>query len=178
MGDGAANRGQVYEAFNMAALWELPVLYIIENNGYGMGTSVSRACAGDLSKRGEPYGIEGMSINGMDIQEVLDTSAYALDKIRSGGPPLLIEMKTYRYRGHSMSDPAKYRPDGELKSVQENNDPLAIILDRMAAAGIAEDDIKKKNKEVKEAVKDAVTYTDNSPEPDLAELYTDVEVQS
>lgn len=130
MGDGAANQGQVYESFNMAALWKLPVLYVIENNGYGMGTSCARACAGDLYKRGEAYGIKGQRVNGMDVYEVRKLISKSLEEIRKTGMPQLIECETYRYKGHSMSDPGLYRTKEELNAKKES-DPIAGSLHNM-----------------------------------------------
>lgn len=178
MGDGAANQGQVAECYNMAALWDLPVLFVIENNQYGMGTSVQRAAAGDLYRRGEGYGIPGEQVDGMDVYEVQKAARQALDYVRSGGGPYILEMMTYRYRGHSMSDPAKYRSKEEVSDVKEQRDPIIHLKDKMLdEAGIAEEDIKAIEKEVKEIVNEAAQFSQNSPEPDPQELWTDILVE-
>lgn len=175
-GDGAANQGQVYEAFNMAALWQLPVLYIIENNEYAMGTSVKRSSyTTQLYHRGESMGIPGMQVDGMDIFEVMKAGREAIDYIRSGKGPLILEMKTYRYRGHSMSDPAKYRSKEEVSKVKEERDPLdnlkRYILDNKVAK---EDELKKIDKDIRDNLAEVVEFCKNSPQPDLDELFTDV----
>ena len=174
MGDGAANQGQVYEAFNMAALWKLPVLYVIENNRYGMGTSQARHAAGDLSQRGAPYGIPGVVVDGMDVQAVRAAAKKALEHIRAGHGPMLLEMKTYRYRGHSMSDPAKYRSKEEVDEVRLNDplDRLKALLEK--DHGMSEDSFKALEKSIKETCLEAVAFAQESPEPHPDELYTDI----
>ena len=178
MGDGAANQGQVYESFNMAALWKLPVLYIIENNKYGMGTSQARHAAGNLFERGAPYGIPGEQVDGMDILAVRAAATKALEHIRSGKGPYLLEMMTYRYRGHSMSDPAKYRSKEEVEEVRKS-DPL----DRLKAMlesdfGVDEAYFKDLEKSVKEVCLEAVAFAQESPLPDASELYTDILIET
>jgi pyruvate dehydrogenase E1 component alpha subunit len=139
-GDGAANQGQVYESYNMAALWKLPVVYIIENNKYGMGTSVERASAStDLHRRGESYGIPGLVVNGMDVTEVFNAGQKAIKHARQNKGPIILEMKTYRYRGHSMSDPAKYRTKEELAKMRSENDPIDCCRDRLLDEGILDE---------------------------------------
>jgi pyruvate dehydrogenase E1 component alpha subunit len=175
-GDGAANQGQVYEAFNMAALWKLPVIFIIENNGYAMGTSVKRGSAlPDFYKRGEPWGIEGRQVNGMDVLEVYNAAVDAVDYVRSGKGPLLLEIKTYRYRGHSMSDPAKYRSKEEVEQYRSTNDPIEnlkrVLFENKFAT---EEELEAVNKKVVEEMQEAIEFAKNSPEPDANELYTDV----
>jgi pyruvate dehydrogenase E1 component alpha subunit len=174
MGDGASNQGQVYESFNMASLWKLPVLYIIENNKYGMGTSVQRHAAGDLYRRGEAYGIPGERVNGMDVFAVRNAARQALDYIRGGNGPYLLEMETYRYRGHSMSDPAKYRTKEEVADYKEHRDPIDHLKVMMEEAGIKEDELKAIDKEIKEIVNESADFAQQSPEPDPSELWTDV----
>lgn len=176
MGDGAANQGQVYESFNMAALWKLPVIYIIENNQYGMGTSLKRhAATGKLHTRGEPYGIPGHVVDGMDLREVYQKSAEAVAYVRAGKGPVLLEMQTYRYRGHSMSDPAKYRSKEEVEDIKTNRDPLtrleALLRKEHKVADKAFEAIEER---VTQQVKAAVDFSLESPEPDLSELYTDI----
>ncbi len=179
MGDGAANQGQVAECYNMAALWNLPTLFVIENNQYGMGTSTERAAAGKLYKRGEGYGIPGEQVDGMDVFAVQAAAKQALDYIRSGNGPYILEIMTYRYRGHSMSDPAKYRTKEEVDSMKEDRDPINHVKDLMAKdANIKESDIKAIDKEIKEIVNDAAEFAQNSPEPDAHELWTDILVEA
>lgn len=178
MGDGASNQGQVAECYNMAALWDLPVLFVIENNQYGMGTSVSRSSAGELYRRGEGYGIPGEQVDGMDILTVRDSAAQALNYIRSGNGPYILEMMTYRYRGHSMSDPAKYRTKEEVQCMKDERDPingLQAILEKMGMEESAFKDIKK---EIKQIVNDAAQFAKDSPEPPAEELWTDVLMES
>lgn len=175
-GDGAANQGQVYESFNMAALWKLPVVYIIENNQYAMGTSVARASAQtELCRRGESFGIEGVQVDGMNILAVRAAIDDALEHCRSGKGPIILEMMTYRYRGHSMSDPAKYRSKDEVQKMRQERDPIeqlkALILDKGLKT---EADLKEIDKDVKARVADAATFAQDNAEPDLSELYTDV----
>ncbi|MDJ0608177.1 MAG: pyruvate dehydrogenase (acetyl-transferring) E1 component subunit alpha [Kiloniellales bacterium] len=176
LGDGAVNQGQVYEAFNMAALWSLPVVYVIENNKYGMGTSIERASARtDLYQRGQAYGIPGAQVNGMDVVEVRDAGAKAVAHARSGKGPYILEMLTYRYRGHSMSDPAKYRSKEEVQKVRQEKDPIEGLKQRMLDEGaIDADELKQIDKEVKAIVSEAADFAQTSPEPDPSELYTDV----
>lgn len=176
MGDGAANQGQVYESFNMASLWKLPVVYIIENNHYAMGTSVERACAGSgLFHRGEPFGIPGYLVDGKDVMAVREVTFQALERARRGEGPTLLEMDTYRYRGHSMSDPAKYRTKEEVDTVKETADPLSFCEKLMRANHrITDADFKAIEQHVKEVVAEAITFAQSSPEPDVAELWTDV----
>lgn len=177
MGDGAANQGQVAECYNMASLWKLPILYVIENNQYGMGTSVKRSSAGQLYKRGEGYGIPGEQIDGMDVFAVQAAARQALDYVRSGNGPYILEVMTYRYRGHSMSDPAKYRTKEEVEGMKQDRDPITGVKDLMQEAGISEDEIKLIDKEIKEIVNDSAEFATSSPEPDAAELWTDILVE-
>lgn len=178
-GDGAANQGQVYEAFNMAELWKLPGLYIIENNQYAMGTSVNRASAEDmLYRRGESFRIEGAQVDGMDVLAVEGAVRAALEHVRAGKGPLLLEMKTYRYRGHSMSDPAKYRSREEVAAVREKSDPIEAAKAELIRLGVAEETFREIEKEVRAEVADCADFAEQSPEPDLAELYTDVLVET
>ena len=175
-GDGAANQGQVYESFNMASLWKLPIVYVIENNKYAMGTSVERASAEiELYKRGISFEIPGEQVDGMDVLAVKEAAERAIEHARSGKGPVLLEMKTYRYRGHSMSDPAKYRPKDEPKQVRETRDPIEHVKHLGLEHGLfSEDDLKVIDKEVKEIVADAAEYAQTSPEPDVSELMTDI----
>jgi pyruvate dehydrogenase E1 component alpha subunit len=179
-GDGAANQGQVYESFNMASLWKLPVVYIIENNQYAMGTSVERASAEtELFKRGISFEIVGEEVDGMDVLAVKEAGARALEHARSGQGPFLLEMKTYRYRGHSMSDPAKYRPKDESKQVRETRDPIDHLRNYGLEKGLfTEDDLKAIDKEVKEVVADAADFAQTSPEPDPSELMKHIYVDA
>jgi pyruvate dehydrogenase E1 component alpha subunit len=178
-GDGAANQGQVYESFNMAELWKLPMIYVIENNQYAMGTSVNRASAEDqLYRRGESFRIPGIQVDGMDVLAVRGAATTALDWVRSGKGPILLELKTYRYRGHSMSDPAKYRSREEVQSVREKSDPIEAVKRELGAAGVSEDELKKIDNEIKRIVTEAADFAEQSPEPDAAELYTDVLVET
>ncbi|MEE2662180.1 MAG: pyruvate dehydrogenase (acetyl-transferring) E1 component subunit alpha [Pseudomonadota bacterium] len=179
LGDGAVNQGQVHEAFNMAALWGLPVIYIIENNLYGMGTSVARASAAkELYKLGEPYGIPGEEVDGMNVLEVRKAAEKAVRYCRGGGGPFVLEMKTYRYRGHSMSDPAKYRTKEEVSEMRDQNDPITNLKAVMIDAGqTKEDQLKKIDMEVREIVLKAAEFAQESPEPMATELYTDVLVE-
>lgn len=175
-GDGAANQGQVYEAFNMAKLWDLPTLFVIENNQYAMGTSIKRASAQtELYKRGISFGIEGVQVDGMDVLAVRDATAKAAKHARSGKGPTILEMMTYRYRGHSMSDPAKYRTREEVNEVREDHDPIDRVKERLVKEKWAElDDLKVIDKEIKAVVNDAAEFAKTSPEPDPSELWTDV----
>lgn len=175
-GDGAANQGQVYESFNMAALWKLPVVYVIENNRYAMGTSVARSSAEtDFSHRGASFRIPGIQVDGMDVRAVKSAGELALDYCRSGSGPIILEMQTYRYRGHSMSDPAKYRSKDEVQKMRSEHDPIeqvkARVLDKKWAS---EDDLKAIDKDVRDIVADAADFSQTDPEPDVSELWTDV----
>ena len=174
-GDGAANQGQVYEAFNMAELWKLPVIFVIENNQYAMGTSVNRASAEDqLYRRGESFRIEGMQVDGMDVLAVRGAATVALDWVKSGRGPILLEMKTYRYRGHSMSDPAKYRSREEVQNMRENRDPLDHAKREMMERGDADEAwFKAVEQEIKKIVAESADFAEQAPEPELSELYTD-----
>jgi len=178
-GDGAANQGQVYEAFNMASLWDLPVVYVIENNQYAMGTSVARASAEtELYKRGISFEIEGEEVDGMDVFAVKAAAAKAAKYVRAGKGPYILEMSTYRYRGHSMSDPAKYRKREEVDDVRSHRDPIEGLKGQIIEAGYAdEDELKALDKEIRAIVKEAADYSLASPEPDPAELWTDVLVE-
>jgi len=175
-GDGAVNQGQVYESFNMAALWKLPVLYVIENNKYGMGTSVARASARqDLHLRGEAYGIPGAEVDGMDVLAVHAAADKAAAFVRSGKGPYILEMMTYRYRGHSMSDPAKYRSREEVAKVRQEHDPIDHLRLRILDEGHADEaGLKNIDREIKDVILAATDFAQASPEPDAAELYTDI----
>ncbi|MEP6785660.1 MAG: pyruvate dehydrogenase (acetyl-transferring) E1 component subunit alpha [Sphingomonadales bacterium] len=174
-GDGAANQGQVYEAFNMAALWDLPVVFVIENNQYAMGTSVQRSSAEThLYRRGESFTIPGIQVDGMDVLACRGAAEVALEWTRSGKGPLILEMKTYRYRGHSMSDPAKYRSRDEVQSMRDTRDPIEGLKKELEAAGIDEAKLKEIDKEIRGIVAEAADFAEQSPEPDLSELHTDV----
>ena len=178
-GDGAANQGQVYETFNMAALWKLPIVFVIENNGYAMGTAVKRSSAEtEFYRRGTAFRIPGMDVNGMDVLEVRQAAEIALDYVRKGNGPVLMELNTYRYRGHSMSDPAKYRSREEVQEMREKHDPIEAAKTELLARGIGEDKIKDIDKRIRAQVAEAADFAENSPEPDLDELYTDVLVES
>jgi pyruvate dehydrogenase E1 component alpha subunit len=175
LGDGAVNQGQVYESFNMAALWKLPVIYVIENNKYGMGTSQERHAAGELYKRGEPYGIPGLQVDGMDALAVRQAASEALDYARNGNGPMVLEMQTYRYRGHSMSDPAKYRAKEEVEEMREHHDPIEGLKKYlMTSSAVGEDFFKDIEKEIRATVNEAADFAQTSPEPDPSELWTDV----
>jgi pyruvate dehydrogenase E1 component alpha subunit len=175
-GDGAANQGQVYESFNMAELWKLPVVYVIENNQYAMGTSVERSSAEThFFKRGSSFNIEGRQVDGMDVEAVHKAASEGLEWCRTGKGPIILEMKTYRYRGHSMSDPAKYRSREEVTAVREKRDPIDHLGQRLLAQKLAsEDDLKAIDKEIRAVVNTAAEYATESPEPDPADLYTDI----
>ena len=174
-GDGASNQGQVYESFNMAELWKLPALYIIENNQYAMGTSVNRASSEDqLYKRGESFRVPGLQVDGMDVLAVRGAITAALDWIRGGNGPILLEMKTYRYRGHSMSDPAKYRSRDEVQAVREKSDPIEAARRELEALGITETEFKSIDTAIKKRVVQSADFAEQSPEPRPEELYTDV----
>jgi pyruvate dehydrogenase E1 component alpha subunit len=179
-GDGASNQGQVYEAFNMASLWKLPVVYVIENNQYAMGTSIARASAEtELFKRGISFEIPGEEVDGMDVLAVRKAAAKAVQRARDGDGPYILEMKTYRYRGHSMSDPAKYRTREEVQDVREHRDPIEMLKKKLLdAKHVTEDDLKKIEAEVREVVNDSAEFAQTSPEPHPDELWTDVLVES
>ena len=176
MGDGAINQGQVYESFNMAALWKLPVVYIIENNRYGMGTSVSRASARtDLYHRGIAYGIPGEQVDGMDVVAVHEAAVEASEHARTGQGPIIVEMLTYRYRGHSMSDPAKYRTKDEVNRMRTEHDPIDHLRQRLLEEHAAsEDELKQIEKRARDTVTEAAQFAQDCPEPDPSELWTDV----
>ncbi len=180
LGDGAANQGQVYEAFNIASLWKLPVIYVIENNKYAMGTSQQRSTAGtELAKRGAAYGIPGVQVDGMDVMKVREAGEMAVAHARAGNGPYILEMMTYRYRGHSMSDPAKYRSKEEVAKMRQEHDPIDHLRDRLLKEGFADEAaLKNIDREIKEVVSQATEFAQSSPEPDPAELYTDVLVEA
>jgi pyruvate dehydrogenase E1 component alpha subunit len=176
-GDGAANQGQVYESYNIAALWKLPVIFVIENNKYGMGTSVNRSSAGDnLSDRGKAYGIVADIVDGMDVLAVRDAALKAMDYCRSGKGPYILEMKTYRYRGHSMSDPAKYRTRDEVDEIRQNSDPINNIKSILDKFGLKDENLKIIDTEIKSIIANAATFAQESPEPSEAELFTDITI--
>ncbi|MDC1055818.1 pyruvate dehydrogenase (acetyl-transferring) E1 component subunit alpha [bacterium] len=176
-GDGAANQGQVYESYNIAALWKLPVIFVIENNKYGMGTSVNRSSAGDnLSDRGKAYGILADIVDGMDVIAVRDAALKAMDHCRSGKGPYILEMKTYRYRGHSMSDPAKYRTRDEVDEIRQNSDPIDNIKSILDKFGLKDESLKAIDTEIKSIVANAATFAQESLEPSEAELFTDITI--
>lgn len=177
-GDGAANQGQVYETFNMAALWKLPIIFVVENNGYAMGTAVKRGSAEtEFYRRGTAFRIPGMDVNGMDVLEVRQAAEVALEYVRAGNGPVLMELKTYRYRGHSMSDPAKYRSREEVQEMRDKHDPIEAAKAELIKRGVAEDKIKEIDKRIRQTVAESADFAETSPEPDLAELYTDVLVE-
>jgi len=177
-GDGAANQGQVYETFNMAALWKLPIVFVVENNGYAMGTAVRRGSAEThFYRRGTAFRIPGIDVNGMDVLEVRQAAEVALEFVRGGNGPVLLELKTYRYRGHSMSDPAKYRSREEVQEMREKHDPIEAAKTELLQRGVAEDRIKDIDKKIRQVVAEAADFAESSPEPALAELYTDVVVE-
>jgi pyruvate dehydrogenase E1 component alpha subunit len=179
-GDGAANQGQVYESFNMAQLWDLPVVYVIENNQYAMGTSIDRSSAEThLYKRGASFRIPGEEVDGMDVLAVKAAAGKAAEHARSGKGPYILEMKTYRYRGHSMSDPAKYRTKEELETMRTQHDPIDHLRQTLVAMKAAsEDDFKAIDKEIKDTVMAAAEFAQESPEPDPSELWTDILVEA
>jgi pyruvate dehydrogenase E1 component alpha subunit len=174
-GDGAANQGQVYESFNMAQLWKLPVVYVIENNRYAMGTSVKRSSAQtDFSRRGVSFSIPGEQVDGMDVRAVKAAGDMAVAWCRAGKGPYILEMQTYRYRGHSMSDPAKYRTREEVDKVRHDQDPIEQVRNRLLAAKVSEQELKDIDAEVREIVNAAADFAQHDPEPETSELYTDV----
>ncbi|MBI4969040.1 MAG: pyruvate dehydrogenase (acetyl-transferring) E1 component subunit alpha [Rhodospirillales bacterium] len=180
LGDGAANQGQVYESFNMAALWKLPLVVVIENNKYGMGTSVERASATtELHRRGDAYGIPGKAVDGMDVVAVRAAGQEALDHARSGQGPYVLEMKTYRYRGHSMSDPAKYRTKEEVSRVRAEHDPIDQVAKRLEDLGLIDEErLKAIDAEVKRLCTEAAEFAQTSPEPKTDQLFTDILVEA
>ncbi|TQS72655.1 pyruvate dehydrogenase (acetyl-transferring) E1 component subunit alpha [Rhodobacteraceae bacterium] len=175
-GDGAANQGQVYEAYNMAELWSLPVIFVIENNQYAMGTSVARSTkSASLWKRGAAYGIEGEEVDGMDVLAVKEAGEKAVAHCRAGNGPYILEVKTYRYRGHSMSDPAKYRTRDEVQKMREERDAIEHVRQLLITGEHAsEDDLKAIDKDIKSVVNEAAEFSKESPEPALEELWTDI----
>jgi len=178
-GDGASNQGQVYESYNLAKIWNLPVVFLIENNKYGMGTAITRSAAGDgLYKRGEGFGIPAKRVDGMDVATVMREGKEAADYARENGP-VILEMETYRYRGHSMSDPAKYRSRDEVSKMREERDPIESLRARALAAGLmSEAEMKAVDQEVRAIVVEAAEFAQQSPEPDVKELYTDILVDA
>ena len=178
-GDGAANQGQVYESFNMAALWKLPIIFVIENNGYAMGTAINRSSAEDqMFRRGESFRIPGLQVDGMDVLACRGAAETASEWVRGGHGPIILEMKTYRYRGHSMSDPAKYRSREEVQSVREKSDPIDHAARELAEMGVGEAQLKELDKDIRRIVAEAADYAETSPEPGAADLYTDVLVET
>ena len=176
-GDGAANQGQVYESYNIASLWKLPVIFVIENNKYGMGTSVNRSSAGDnLSDRGKAYGIKSEIVDGMDIIAVRDAAIRAIEYCRSGKGPYILEMKTYRYRGHSMSDPAKYRTRDEVEEIRKTSDPIENIKILLNKMGVEDKVLKEIDVKIKSQIADAAKFAQDSSEPSESELYTDITI--
>jgi pyruvate dehydrogenase E1 component alpha subunit len=180
LGDGAVNQGQVYESFNMAALWKLPVIYVIENNKYGMGTAIERASAStEFHRRGDAYGISGEAVDGMNVLAVREAAMRAVAHARAGKGPFILEMNTYRYRGHSMSDPAKYRAKEEVERMRQQHDPIDQLAKVLIGDGFADEAaLKKVDREVKDVVTAAADFAQNSPEPDPSELYTDVLIEA
>ncbi|HTW26088.1 MAG TPA: pyruvate dehydrogenase (acetyl-transferring) E1 component subunit alpha [Acetobacteraceae bacterium] len=177
-GEGASSQGQVFESFNLAALMKLPVIYVIENNKYGMGTSVERASASrDLSQNGAPWGIPGMQADGMDVEAVKAAGDVAVAHCRAGKGPYLLEVMTYRYRGHSMSDPAKYRTREEVQKMRTERDCIEGARRKLLDMGVGEDELKRVEDEVKRVVQEAADFAQTSPEPDPKELWTDVLVE-
>ena len=177
-GDGAANQGQVFESFNLASLLRLPAIFVIENNKYGMGTSVDRATASrDLSKNGAPWGMPGVMVDGMDVEAVKQAADVAVAHCRAGRGPYLMEVQTYRYRGHSMSDPGKYRTREEIQKMRSEHDCIEGVRHRLEHLGLDEAAIKRIDDEVKRIVQDAADFAQASPEPEAAELWTDILVE-
>ena len=178
-GDGAANQGQVYEAFNMAALWDLPIVFVVEDNQYAMGTATRRSSAETrFYRRGTAFRIPGMEVNGMDVLEVRQAAEVAFAHVRAGNGPVLMECNTYRYRGHSMSDPAKYRTREEVQQQRDEHDPIEGMKKRLIGAGTNEDELKSIDKAIRTRVSEAADFAESSPEPDPSELYTDVLVEA
>ena len=176
-GDGAANQGQVYESYNIASLWKLPVVFVIENNKYGMGTSVNRSSAGEnLSDRGKPYGIMSEIVDGMDILAVREAAIRAIDYCRSGKGPYILEMKTYRYRGHSMSDPAKYRTRDEVDKIRKTSDPIENVKSLLNKMGVEDKTLKDIDTDIKSVIAEAAKFAQDSPEPSEDELFTDITI--
>ena len=176
-GDGAANQGQVYESYNIASLWKLPVVFVIENNKYGMGTSVNRSSAGEnLSDRGKPYDIMSEIVDGMDILAVREAAIRAIDYCRSGKGPYILEMKTYRYRGHSMSDPAKYRTRDEVDKIRKTSDPIENIKLLLNKMGVEDKTLKDIDTDIKSVIAEAAKFAQDSPEPSEDELFTDITI--
>ncbi|MEJ2409354.1 MAG: pyruvate dehydrogenase (acetyl-transferring) E1 component subunit alpha [Novosphingobium sp.] len=177
-GDGAANQGQVYESFNMASLWNLPIVFVVENNQYAMGTAVRRGSAEThFYRRGTAFRIPGMQVDGMDVLEVRKAAEIALDHVRAGNGPVLMELSTYRYRGHSMSDPAKYRSREEVQDVRQKRDPIEHAKAELIEMGVTEASLKDIDKRVRAQVTEAADFAESSPEPEIPELYTDVLVE-
>ena len=179
-GDGAANQGQVYESFNMAKLWNLPVVFIIENNKYAIGPSIERSSATThFTKRGASFDIPGEHVDGMDVRMVYDAAKRAIEHARSGKGPFILEMLTYRYRGHSMSDPAKYRTKDEVTKYRQERDPIEQIKARLLAEGYAtEESLKATEAEIRAIVTEAADFATNDPEPDASELWTDITISA
>lgn len=178
-GDGAANQGQVYESFNMASLWKLPIIFVIENNGYAMGTAVKRGSAEThFYRRGTGFRIPGLPVDGMNVLEVRQATNIALEYVRAGNGPVLLELNTYRYRGHSMSDPAKYRTREEVQEMREKHDPIDHARDELLKRGMTDEQIKAIDKRLRGVVVEAADFAENSPEPDLSELATDILVEN
>jgi pyruvate dehydrogenase E1 component alpha subunit len=177
-GDGAANQGQVYETYNMAELWNLPVIFVIENNGYAMGTSMKRSTKSvTFFGRGQAYGIPGEQVDGMDVLAVKAAGQKAVAHCRAGKGPYILEMMTYRYRGHSMSDPAKYRTREEVEKIKSEKDCIEHVRDLLTQSGLASDEeLKAVDKAIKEIVNESAEFAKNSPEPELSELWTDIYV--
>ena len=177
-GDGASNQGQVYESFNLAALMKLPCIYVIENNKYGMGTSLERSSAShDLSKNGAPWGIPGIQVDGMDVGAVKAAADVAVAHARAGHGPYVLEVQTYRYRGHSMSDPAKYRTREEVQKMRTERDCIEGAKHLLEAMGVTDEAFKKIDTDIKARVQDAAEFAQSSPEPDERELWTDILVE-
>ena len=177
-GDGAANQGQVYETFNMAALWKLPIVFVVEDNQYAMGTATKRSSAETrFYRRGTAFRIPGMEVNGMDVLEVRAAAEVAFKYVREGNGPVLMELNTYRYRGHSMSDPAKYRTREEVQDQKDHHDPIELMKKTLIENGKDEAELKAIDKAIRARVSEAADFAENSPEPDPAELYTDVLVE-
>ncbi|NJC33459.1 pyruvate dehydrogenase E1 component alpha subunit [Sphingomonas jejuensis] len=178
-GDGAANQGQVYESFNMAKLWDLPIIFVIENNQYAMGTSTARSASEDqFYLRGESFRIPGIQVDGMDVLAVRGAAERALEWVRGGKGPIVLEFKTYRYRGHSMSDPAKYRSRDEVQQMRDTADPIERAKKELEGMGVGEDALKDLEKQIRAIVAESADFAEQSPEPDEKELWTDVLVET